>query len=72
MITCFKHKVNFNNGKCPACVREIEGVSVSYSTSDPIHKSNYIQDKVDKLNRINKEIEKINNTVKSILEHNKD
>jgi ABC-type Zn uptake system ZnuABC Zn-binding protein ZnuA len=68
MITCIKHRINYEHGECPSCKRLREGISVSYSSNDPVHTSKYYTN----LEEINKQVEKINARAKKLLQDIKD
>ena len=67
MITCLKHKVNYEHGKCPVCVREIKGVAISYSSNTPEHISEYnLNNSLEKLKELTEELKRINNKINAV------
>jgi len=69
MITCLKHKINYEHGECPVCKRV--RTAITYSTNNPLHTSKFIMDKVAELNKITAKLKVINERVKELLKDNK-
>jgi len=72
VITCFKHKISYETGECPNCIKAKQGVTLNVVILHPVHKSNYIQDSIDKVKEQTDKLDALNEKLKRLLIKPKD
>lgn len=66
-ITCMLHKVHFEDGVCPECESLKQTVTITLTSDNPVHESDYIKN----LDYYTKKLNKLNDELNKLLGNNK-
>lgn len=71
MITCMKHNIHFVDNECPRCKELRLGITMSYNSNNPEHRSKFIMNNVRELNKLTEKLKEINNKLEKLLKETK-